>query len=412
MIKDLRKLAVIAAAFMLAALSGYLLAASSGQTVEAVTLSVLSPEMVFAAEADEGPGDDATEEDISETGGSEDQGKEVTISVSVGEHGSVNGHSSDYTETLAPGGTLSLAIQADTGYAISDILVNGVSLHATDQESVLGQSTAEEELEDLQDDLSIAVDFSEAAGSSDASAGPDEKAGEDGSGEDAEGQEDGQEEVQEDGDRDDEGEDLDEEDDEDAEESEEEWDGVDWDYDYDEELADADEDWEDEDDADWGEDDDDWDDEDADGTDEDADDDDEEEDDADRDDKSEVSQDKEFTGQESTSSQSEIGTSDKSQIGDPPGLKTESEDEDADTQDKTGSDAAIATGSGDTETVVTDSETKEKSVTNKVYSRSDSSPKTGDRLPVIVVLILLSSLTMLAMIFCRERLHKERKVRP
>ena len=57
------------------------------------------------------------------------------------------------------------------------------------------------------------------------------------------------------------------------------------------------------------------------------------------------------------------------------------------------------------------SKTKVQSYTEGFPVGKGSSPRTGDPLPVIVVLILLSSLTMLAIIACKERLRKERKVR-
>ena len=172
MIKDLRRIAVIAAAFMIAALTGYVQMAAGDQIAGEGLQASLSPWAVFAAESDEGQSDNAADEnddsadesddadgDSSESGSAADSENKVSVNVSVGEHGTVNGHSSDYTETLASGQTLSLAIQAAAGYAISDILVNGVSLHAADQENVVGQSSATEELEDLEEDLSIAVKF-------------------------------------------------------------------------------------------------------------------------------------------------------------------------------------------------------------------------------------------------------------
>ena len=260
MIKDLRRIAVIAAAFMIAALTGYVQMAAGDQIAGEGLQASLSPWAVFAAESDEGQSDNAADEnddtadesddadgDSSESGSAADSENKVSVKVSVGEHGTVNGHSSDYTETLASGQTLSLAIQAAAGYAISDILVNGVSLHAADQENVVGQSSATEELEDLEEDLSIAVKFAAAepdgntgeessddeAGSDDIGGDDEDETGGDADDEDNDSEDVGDDETGGEGDADilddwDEedwvGEDEDEWNDEDIDESDEDWD--------------------------------------------------------------------------------------------------------------------------------------------------------------------------------------------
>ena len=85
----------------------------------------------------------------------------VTVQITVGEHGSVNGHTDDYTETASSGADLVLSCQADEGFVIGAILVNETELEAEDVEGIAGKASGSLTLEGLEEDLTVAVNFAE-----------------------------------------------------------------------------------------------------------------------------------------------------------------------------------------------------------------------------------------------------------
>lgn len=88
-------------------------------------------------------------------------GSNVSVQVTVGEHGSVNGHTDDYTETASSGADLVLSCQADEGFVVGAILVNETELEAEDVEGIAGKASGSLTLEGLEEDLTVAVNFAE-----------------------------------------------------------------------------------------------------------------------------------------------------------------------------------------------------------------------------------------------------------
>ena len=85
----------------------------------------------------------------------------ITVQITVGEHGTVNEHADDYAETVASGGNLTLHCAADEGFVISSVLVNEAELEAEDTEGLIGTGAGDLTLEGLTADLSVAVNFSD-----------------------------------------------------------------------------------------------------------------------------------------------------------------------------------------------------------------------------------------------------------
>lgn len=399
-------------------------------------MDLLVPDRVFAAEAepagqtaDAGSGESgvAGDQGAAEEDPSPDSGREVSVSVAVSGHGTVNGHDSDYTETLAPGETLVLQIQAEDGYRISDIRINETPLYTSDQESVIGQSSATEELEDLEEDLAVSVEFAEETGDEAGAADGADTAGSEEPPEDGtidpvvSGEEDG-----EDGDPDADSGDSDADSIEEGEPGEAE------------DLGDGDEPYEFNDDPDWE--DSDWEDsswEDSDGeepvddfdwedSEEDSDWEDSEEDfgaDEDWEEAAEsvarkdtdVNPDREHVGKEQDGQEKAEQTSAK-------GLGRTEQDEtneagatDTDkapeqNRNSFGDETVTATAGGGTQSQTVINQTSGKDAEGKNAGSSggtDYSPRTGDALPMVCILILLCSLTMLAILVLRERLKRE-----
>lgn len=86
----------------------------------------------------------------------------ISVQITVGEHGSVNGHTESYSESLAAGSNLILNCAADDGFVISRIYVNDAELDADDLDGVASKSTGNLTLESLTQNVTVAVQFSEA----------------------------------------------------------------------------------------------------------------------------------------------------------------------------------------------------------------------------------------------------------
>ena len=83
----------------------------------------------------------------------------VTVTIKAGEHGSVNEKTGEFTEAVAQGESLKLMIGCDEGYVIGRVLLNDEPLAASDLKELLGASTGELDLEELDDDLSVEIIF-------------------------------------------------------------------------------------------------------------------------------------------------------------------------------------------------------------------------------------------------------------
>ena len=85
----------------------------------------------------------------------------ISVQVSVGEHGSVNGHTSDFTESIETGQSLTLEIEADSGYVIGSVLVNEEELPGEDAGGITGKTKGSMDLEYLEEDVTVDVEFEE-----------------------------------------------------------------------------------------------------------------------------------------------------------------------------------------------------------------------------------------------------------
>ena len=87
--------------------------------------------------------------------------EDISVQVTVGEHGSVNGHTSDFEEIIESGNSLSLEINADSGYVIGAVLVNEEELPDDDTESITGKMKGTVDLEELEEDVTVSIEFEE-----------------------------------------------------------------------------------------------------------------------------------------------------------------------------------------------------------------------------------------------------------
>jgi|GEM_PF-3881576 len=84
---------------------------------------------------------------------------EVNVRVEVGDHGSVNGHSESYTESVVEGAAYQISIRAEEGYEIQTVKVNDEPVAGILAEPVEGQTSAEITLGQINGDADIAVTF-------------------------------------------------------------------------------------------------------------------------------------------------------------------------------------------------------------------------------------------------------------
>ena len=87
--------------------------------------------------------------------------EDISVQVTVGEHGSVNGHTSDFAENIESGNSLSLEIEADNGYVIGAVLVNEEELPDDDTKSITGKMKGTVDLEELEEDVTVSIEFEE-----------------------------------------------------------------------------------------------------------------------------------------------------------------------------------------------------------------------------------------------------------
>ena len=83
----------------------------------------------------------------------------VTVIIKAGEHGSVNEKTGEFTETVAQGENLKLMIGCEEGYVIGRVLLNDEPLSASDLKELLGATSGDLDLENLEDDLSVEIIF-------------------------------------------------------------------------------------------------------------------------------------------------------------------------------------------------------------------------------------------------------------
>ena len=85
----------------------------------------------------------------------------VSLNITAGEHGTVNGHTGSFTETVTSGSDLILDCQADEGYVIGSVIVNDAEVESEDLSGILQQLKGKLTLEELTTDLSLTVNFTE-----------------------------------------------------------------------------------------------------------------------------------------------------------------------------------------------------------------------------------------------------------
>lgn len=86
-------------------------------------------------------------------------GATVTVSISCGDHGTVNANSGEFAEVITSGSDLHLVIAADEGYLIGSVLINDEPLAASDLVGIAGETSGQLDLEGLEDDLSVQITF-------------------------------------------------------------------------------------------------------------------------------------------------------------------------------------------------------------------------------------------------------------
>lgn len=84
----------------------------------------------------------------------------ISVQITVGENGSVNGHTESYSESIAGGSNLILNCAADDGFVISRIYVNDAELDTDDLDGIASKSTGNLTLESLTQNVTVAVQFS------------------------------------------------------------------------------------------------------------------------------------------------------------------------------------------------------------------------------------------------------------
>lgn len=83
----------------------------------------------------------------------------ICVIVEPSGHGTVNGSDEAFEEKVAIGGDLVLKLQADDGYVIGKVLVNGASLDASDLMGLQGAESGELKLEDLDEEVNLRIGF-------------------------------------------------------------------------------------------------------------------------------------------------------------------------------------------------------------------------------------------------------------
>lgn len=101
----------------------------------------------------------------------DETGSTVTVKITAGEHGSVNGKTGNFTEAIASGGNLTLSCKADEGYVIHSIIVNDAEVEEADLDGILHQGSGSLTLEELTTGLSVTVGFAEEGAAASAETG-------------------------------------------------------------------------------------------------------------------------------------------------------------------------------------------------------------------------------------------------
>ena len=109
---------------------------------------------------------------------------QVSIEVTAGEHGSVNGKTGSFTEKVDLGSDVTLTMKADDGYVIDAVSVNEAELEGEDLEGIAGESEGTLTLDALEEDTTVSVTFTQG----ESAGGEGESGTEDGS-DDADGME-------------------------------------------------------------------------------------------------------------------------------------------------------------------------------------------------------------------------------
>lgn len=92
----------------------------------------------------------------------EDAGTQtVSIAVTAGVHGSVNGKTGSFTENIDAGVDLTLEMKADEGYVIDTVSINDADLEEEDLEGIAGNQEGSLTLEEVADDMTVNVTFKE-----------------------------------------------------------------------------------------------------------------------------------------------------------------------------------------------------------------------------------------------------------
>ena len=85
--------------------------------------------------------------------------EKIRLDVTVGEHGSVNGQTQDFTQEMNEGASCALIMEAEEGYLTGEILVNGEQLPEGEKARQEGNSETKLLLENLLDSAEISVSF-------------------------------------------------------------------------------------------------------------------------------------------------------------------------------------------------------------------------------------------------------------
>ena len=91
----------------------------------------------------------------------DETGSTVAIHITSGEHGTINGQTGSFTETVTSGNDLVLECKADEGYVIESVTVNNAEVEYADLSGILNKNSGKLTLEELTMDLSVTVDFAE-----------------------------------------------------------------------------------------------------------------------------------------------------------------------------------------------------------------------------------------------------------
>ena len=91
----------------------------------------------------------------------DETGNTVAIHITSGEHGTINGQTGSFTETVTSGNDLILECKADEGYVIESVTVNNAEVEYADLSGIMNKNSGKLTLEKLTMDLSVTVDFAE-----------------------------------------------------------------------------------------------------------------------------------------------------------------------------------------------------------------------------------------------------------